>query len=62
MTLKGSLSTMKANEAPKRDDVENSTPVFMEPISLRANMNKTMENPMLKAPTENKYGKTESEC
>jgi hypothetical protein len=45
---------MKANTAPKRDEVENNTPVFMEPISLRANMKKMMENPMLKAPTENK--------
>jgi hypothetical protein len=32
------------------------TPVFMEPISLRAKTNSTFENPNLKAPTENRYG------
>jgi len=45
---------IKANAVPKKDEVEYITPVFIEPISLRANTNNTMENPMLKAPTENR--------
>jgi hypothetical protein len=30
------------------------TPVFIEPISLRAKRKRRIEKPMLKAPTENK--------
>src|SRR3972149_8449340 len=54
--VKGSLSIIKANAAPKNDEVEYITPVFMEPISLRAKTNSTIEKPMLKAPTEIRYG------
>ena len=41
----------KAKRAPINEEVEKIAPVFMAPISLKANRNSTMEKPMLKAPT-----------
>jgi len=46
----------KAKTAPKREDVEKTTPVRIEPISLKAKKNNKIENAMLKAPTEKMYG------
>ena len=43
---------MKANTAPKSEDVENMMPVFIAPISLRPNKKKRIEKPMLKAPAD----------
>ena len=54
--LKASLRTMKAKRAPNREDVEKIIPVRMEPISLRLNMKKSIEKPMLNAPAVTKYG------
>ena len=55
------MSIIKANIAPNSGDVENITPVFITPISLRLNKKKSMEKPMLKAPADTKYGKADNE-
>ena len=54
--LKASLRTMKANNAPNREEVEKIMPVRREPISLRPSIKKSIENPMLNAPAVTKYG------
>ena len=47
---------MKAEATPKSEDVEKITPVFMAPISLRLKRKRSMERPMLNAPTVVMYG------
>ena len=51
INVNGSLSTANANKAPKSEDVENITPVRIEPISLIAKRKNKVENAILKAPT-----------
>ena len=51
---KASLSTAKANIAPKRDDVEKMTPVRIEPISLNAKRKSKIEKAILNAPTDSR--------
>lgn len=57
IAVKLSPRIRKAKRAPISEEVEKIAPVFIAPISLRANRNSTMEKPMLKAPTVNTYGR-----
>lgn len=47
---------IKANTAPKKEDMPDTTPILTEPISLNANRNNRIEKALLKAPTDNVYG------
>ena len=47
----GSFRMMNADIAPNKEDVENITTVFIEPIILNEDKNKMRDNPMLKNPT-----------
>lgn len=54
--VKSSPKTTNASAAPNNDDVEKMTPVRIEPNLRKAKRNSRIENAILKAPTDNKYG------